>query len=72
MLNSFIDAPDVTMSAIFDTLTFNISKLIYIMFVLEMESGQELAPLGLLKTKLCNRSKVVQDVAHCPWTVLLI
>ena len=35
-----------------------------------MENGPELAELGRCKTKLCNRCKLVQDVAHCPRTVL--
>ena len=26
--------------------------------------------LSCLKLKFCNMSEVVQDVAHCPWTVL--
>ena len=37
-----------------------------------MENGPELAELGRFKTKLCDRCKVEQDVAHCPWTVLYI
>ena len=35
-----------------------------------MENDPELVELGLFKTKLCNRGYEVQDVAHCPWTVL--